>query len=97
MSQIECGRGHLYDPDKYPVCPYCNTNQKITVAAAGRTAPISATEPQRTAPLSGVSAAAPLFFYRYGYYFVGAGTCVRCAVGFGLGDWGTDFPAWRRF
>ncbi|MEQ3171139.1 FHA domain-containing protein [Dysosmobacter welbionis] len=59
MSQIECGRGHLYDPDKYPVCPYCNTNQKITVAAAGRTAPISATEPQRTAPLSGVSAAAP--------------------------------------
>ena len=37
MAQIECGRGHLYDPDKYPTCPYCNTNQQITVAAAGRT------------------------------------------------------------
>ena len=70
MSQIECGRGHLYDPEKYPTCPYCNTNQQITVAAAGRTAPIrvtgtnrtapvSVTAPQRTAPLSGVSVTAP--------------------------------------
>ena len=55
MSQIECGRGHLYDPDKYSVCPYCNTNQKITVAAAGRTAPIRATDPGRTAPVSAVA------------------------------------------
>lgn len=65
MAQIECGRGHLYDPDKYPACPYCNPGAKITVAAAGRTAPIRATDsmrtapvsvtaPQRTAPLSGV-------------------------------------------
>ena len=27
MAQIECGRGHLYDPEKYAVCPYCNTHQ----------------------------------------------------------------------
>ena len=40
MAQIECGRGHLYDPDKYPACPYCNTNKRIVVSAAGRTAPI---------------------------------------------------------
>ena len=40
MAQIECGRGHLYDPDKYPACPYCNTNKRIIVASAGRTAPI---------------------------------------------------------
>lgn len=55
MSQIECGRGHLYDPDKYPVCPYCNGGQKITVASAGRTAPIGrpVTAANRTAPLSG--------------------------------------------
>ena len=70
MSQIECGRGHLYDPEKYPTCPYCNTNQQITVAAAGRTAPvrttaagrtapIPATAPQRTAPLSGTPVTAP--------------------------------------
>ena len=70
MAQIECGRGHLYDPEKYPTCPYCNTNQQITVAAAGRTAPvrttaagrtapIPATAPQRTAPLSGTPVTAP--------------------------------------
>lgn len=72
MAQIECGRGHLYDPDKYPTCPYCGGGQKITVASAGRTAPIgrpvlspgrtapvSVTAPQKTAPLSGVSVTAP--------------------------------------
>ena len=75
MAQIECGRGHLYDPDKNPTCPYCNVGQKITVASAGRTAPIgrsvlspSRTAPvggtpvtaaQKTAPLSGVSVTAP--------------------------------------
>ena len=59
MAQIECGRGHLYDPEKYPTCPYCNTNQQITVAAAGRTAPIRVTDPGRTAPLSQTPAAAP--------------------------------------
>ena len=67
MAQIECGRGHLYDPEKYAVCPYCNTHQQITVAAAGRTAPIHlstpapgtpvpATAPQKTAPLTPVTA-----------------------------------------
>lgn len=72
MAQIECGRGHLYDPDKYPTCPYCSGGQKITVASASRTAPIgrsvlspnrtapvSVTAPQKTAPLSGVSVTAP--------------------------------------
>ena len=34
MAQIECGRGHLYDPDKYSSCPYCKNNQKIVVSAA---------------------------------------------------------------
>ena len=53
MAQIECGRGHLYDPEQYPTCPYCNTNQQITVAAAGRTAPIRTTDAGRTAPLPG--------------------------------------------
>ena len=48
MAQIECGRGHLYDPEKYPVCPYCNGNQKITVTAARRTAPIRAIDPMKT-------------------------------------------------
>lgn len=52
MAQIECGRGHLYDPEKYATCPYCNTHQQITVAAAGRTAPIHITAPGKTAPVS---------------------------------------------
>lgn len=72
MAQIECGRGHLYDPDKYPTCPYCGGGQKIMVASAGRTAPIgrsvlspgrtapvSVTAPQKTAPLSGAPVTAP--------------------------------------
>ena len=75
MSQIECGRGHLYAPDQYPACPYCNGGQRITVASAGRTAPIgrpvtaagrtaplsgpSVTAPQKTAPLSGIPVGAP--------------------------------------
>ena len=55
MAQIECGRGHLYDPDKNPTCPYCSGGQKITVASAGRTAPIgrSVLSPSRTAPVGG--------------------------------------------
>ena len=55
MAQIECGRGHLYDPDKNPTCPYCHGGQKITVASAGRTAPIgrSVLSPSRTAPVGG--------------------------------------------
>ena len=73
MAQIECGRGHLYDPEKYSTCPYCGGGQKITVASAGRTAPlgsrpvtavqrtapVSVTAPQKTAPLSGISVTAP--------------------------------------
>lgn len=75
MAQIECGRGHLYDPDKHSTCPYCGGGQKITVASAGRTAPIGrsvlapnrtapvggtpVTAAQKTAPLSGVSVTAP--------------------------------------
>ena len=59
MAQIECGRGHLYDPEKYPTCPYCKNNQQITVAAAGRTAPIRVTDAGGTAPLSATPVTAP--------------------------------------
>ena len=52
MAQIECGRGHLYDPEVHPTCPYCNGNQRITVAAAGRTAPLRTVDMNRTAPVS---------------------------------------------
>lgn len=52
MAQIECGRGHLYDPDVHPTCPYCNTNRQISVAAAGRTSPLRVTDSVKTAPVS---------------------------------------------
>lgn len=61
MAQIECGRGHLYDPDINPVCPYCK-GQRISVMSNLRTAPlsgISVTAPQKTAPISGISVTAP--------------------------------------
>jgi len=47
MAAIECGRGHLYDPDIYATCPYCNSASQainfggVTVDNAGRTMPIS--------------------------------------------------------
>lgn len=46
MAAIECGRGHLYDPDIYASCPYCNSAQPVInfggvpVGDTGKTAPI---------------------------------------------------------
>jgi len=48
---IECGKGHLYDPSIYSVCPYCNSGQQAVnfggtpVGDAGRTMPIGAPQP----------------------------------------------------
>ena len=59
MAQIECGRGHLYDPDKYSSCPYCKNNQKIVVSAAGRTAPIRPF-PASGTPVAGAGSTTPI-------------------------------------
>ena len=43
MAEIECGKGHLYDSDKYAACPYCNIALKPeqkAAGAAGRTVPL---------------------------------------------------------
>lgn len=51
MAAIECGRGHLYDPDIYASCPYCNSAQPVInfggvpVGDAGKTAPIGGGAP----------------------------------------------------
>lgn len=64
MAQIECGQGHLYDPELYDTCPYCNTNQQMPlrasfpgtpVGAASRTMPprgygVKVTAPSKTLP-----------------------------------------------
>ena len=68
MAQIECGRGHLYDPEVHPICPYCNAGRAapiggIPVTAPQKTAPIGAipvTEAQKTAPPRGYNPALPL-------------------------------------
>lgn len=48
MSAIECGRGHLYDPNIYSSCPYCNSSSQavnfgsgVPVGAGGKTMPLS--------------------------------------------------------
>lgn len=46
MAFAECGNGHLYDPEQYAVCPYCNGGgNRIEFAASGssdigKTAPV---------------------------------------------------------
>lgn len=51
MAAIECGRGHLYDPEIYASCPYCNSAQPVInfggvpVESAGKTAPVRAAVP----------------------------------------------------
>lgn len=47
MAAIECGRGHLYDPNTYSSCPYCNSSQQAInfsgtpVGQGGKTMPLS--------------------------------------------------------
>ena len=28
MALVECERGHVYDDEKFPVCPYCMNSRK---------------------------------------------------------------------
>ena len=50
MTQIECGRGHLYDPKKYAACPYCNPNQQTAVQPTFPGSRIPVTQAQKTMP-----------------------------------------------
>lgn len=66
MAATECGRGHIYDSDIYPSCPYCNNSQQIitferpTIGSAGQFAPgamhAAAYSEDRTAPVGGAAA-----------------------------------------
>ncbi len=58
MPAIECGRGHLYDPNIYSSCPYCNSGQQavnfgggVPVGADGKTMPIAGTQGGFGAPM----------------------------------------------
>ncbi len=55
MASTECGNGHIYDPDIYPSCPYCN-NENIWVNignnGGGRNV-VDPNETQKTMPGNG--------------------------------------------
>lgn len=46
MATTKCAKGHIYDPNVYGVCPYCNSQHKVINFAPGeedgKTAPIGA-------------------------------------------------------
>ena len=46
MATTKCAKGHIYDPNIYGMCPYCNSPQKVINFApgedGGKTAPIGA-------------------------------------------------------
>jgi hypothetical protein len=52
MAAIECGKGHMYDPDVYNVCPYCNSGRSVSDIGIQRGGGIPVTSDNRTAPLS---------------------------------------------
>ena len=31
MKLTKCDKGHFYDADKYPECPYCNTALQLSL------------------------------------------------------------------
>ena len=42
MASTVCGNGHLYDPDLYVSCPYCNGGDKmISFEGPGKTMPLT--------------------------------------------------------
>lgn len=65
MATTECGRGHIYDSDIYPSCPYCNNTQPVinfdrTVRGGADRVPPRDARPaayveDRTAPVEGVT------------------------------------------
>jgi len=50
MALTECGRGHMYDPDVYNMCPYCNPGQAAAKGGQRVGIPVVA-EGNRTAPV----------------------------------------------
>lgn len=65
MATTECGRGHIYDSDIYPSCPYCSNAQPVinfdrTVRGDADRVPPRGARPaayveDRTAPVEGVT------------------------------------------
>ena len=55
MKLSKCANGHFYDSDKYPECPYCNTDllKDHAIVHEGEAAP-----PRGAAPCALASAAA---------------------------------------
>lgn len=44
MKLTKCEQGHFYDGDKYPACPYCNTDLQSESAIVHTSAAAEAAE-----------------------------------------------------
>ena len=59
MKLTKCASGHFYDADKYPECPYCNTDLQTDSSIVRSGIPESETEKAPDAPAPETPAAAP--------------------------------------
>lgn len=62
MANIDCGRGHLYDPEKHAQCPYCNASGQITIQQAPKSSAFSGLKvgnANATAPVAATPVTAP--------------------------------------
>lgn len=58
MTKVDCGRGHIYDADMYPACPYCDNFKTvdfvgILVGESGATMPGNMSASARGAAMPG--------------------------------------------
>ena len=78
MKLTKCEQGHFYDGEKYPACPYCNTDlQADTAIVRTRTAAAPAETGTPEGPVTGWTAR------RAG---------ATCAWGWGAPFWGWTAP-----
>ena len=59
MKLTKCASGHFYDADKYPECPYCNTDLQTDSSIVRSGTPESETEKAPDVPAPETPAAAP--------------------------------------
>lgn len=48
MKLTKCEQGHFFDGDKYPACPYCNTDlqNETAIVHTSETTPAEAADPE---------------------------------------------------
>lgn len=59
MKLTKCASGHFYDADKYPECPYCNTDLQTDSSIVRSGVPEETSAPAEGEPAPATQAAAP--------------------------------------